>query len=302
MTDAQHQQQPSPTWQNVVGWAAAAIMALLWLAAGLYKLTDITGFQVKLTQLLVPVSLSLIATVALAVTETFAGILLLRPAWRKLGGYLSVGLLLVFMAYVGINYEALQGEDCSCFPWIERAVGPGFFIGDGIMAAIAALAAVFAPAPRQLRGAAITLAGICAFAGVSLAWDHLGPAPEADVPAVIQVEGGEFNPREGGVFLFFFNPTCLHCLDAGIAMSELEWNAQMIGVPTQDFEIAPGFIEDTGLKNVKMTSDLELLKKKFPFEDVPYAVALRDGRVLERFRFFEEPELSETLRKINMVN
>ena len=285
-----------------MGWTAAAIMALLWLVAGLYKLTDITGFQVKLTQLLVPVSLSLIATVALAVTETFAGILLLRPAWRKLGGYLSVGLLLVFMAYVGINYEALQGEDCSCFPWIERAVGPGFFIGDGIMAAIAALAAVFAPAPRQLRGAAITLAGICAFAGVSLAWDRLGPAPEADVPAVIQVEGGEFNPRQGGVFFFFFNPTCLHCLDAGIAMSELDWNAQMIGVPTQDFEIASGFIEDTGLKDVKLTPDLELLKEKFPFEDVPYAVALRDGRVLERFPFFEEPELSETLRKINMVN
>ena len=289
-------------WQNAVGWLAAAVMALLWLVAGLYKLTNISDFQVKMIQLLVPVSLSLVATVSLAVTETFAGILLLRPAWRKLGGYLSVGLLLVFMAYVGINYESLQGEDCSCFPWIERAVGPGFFIGDGIMVVIAALAAVFAPAPRRLRGAAITLAGICTFAGVSLAWDRLGPAPEADVPAVIQVEGGEFNPREGGVFLFFFNPTCLHCLDAGIAMSELEWNAQMIGVPTQDFEIAPGFIEDTGLKDVKLTSDLELLKEKFPFEDVPYAVALRDGQLLEPFRFFEEPELSETLRKIEMVN
>ena len=252
--------------------------------------------------MLVPVSLSLPGTIALAITETFAGVLLLRSAWRKLGGYLSVGLLLVFMAYVGINYEALRGADCSCFPWIERAVGPGFFIGDGIMVALAALAAVFAPAPKRLRGAALTLAGICAFAGVSLAWDRLGPAPASDVPEVIQVEGGEFNPRDGGVFLFFFNPTCLHCLDAGIAMAELDWNAQMVGVPTQDFEIAPGFIEDTGLQNVKMSSDLDLLKEKFPFEDVPYAVALRDGQVLELFRFFEEPELSEALRKIKMVH
>ena len=303
MTDARdEQEQQTPAWQNAVGWTAAAIMAFLWLVAGLYKLSSISDFQVKLTQLLVPVSLSLPATLALAVTEIFAGVLLLRSAWRKLGGYLSVGLLLVFMAYVGINYEALQGEDCSCFPWIERAVGPGFFIGDVIMAAIAALAAVFAPAPKRLRGAALTLAGICAFAGVSLAWDRLGPRPASDVPEVIQVEGGEFNPRDGGVFLFFFNPTCLHCLDAGIAMSELDWEAQMVVVPTQDFEIAAGFIEDTGLKNVKMTSDIGLLKEKFPFEDVPYAVALRDGQVLERFRFFEEPELSEALRKINMVN
>lgn len=303
MTDVQdEQEQQTPAWQNAVGWSAAAIMALLWLVAGLYKLADISGFQVKLTQLLVPVWLSLPGTIALAVTETFAGVLLLRSAWRKMGGYLSVGLLLVFMAYVGINYEALRGADCSCFPWIERAVGPGFFIGDGVMVALAALAAVFAPAPKRLRGAALTLAGICAFAGVSLAWDRLGPAPASDVPEVIQVEGGEFNPRDGGVFLFFFNPTCLHCLDAGIAMAELDWNAQMVGVPTQDFEIAPGFIEDTGLENVKISSDLDLLKEKFPFEDVPYAVALRDGQVLELFRFFEEPELSEELRKIKMVH
>ena len=269
--------QRLPSWRCFGSWQ------------GLYKLADISGFQVKLTQLLVPVSLSLPATIALAVTETFAGVLLLRSAWRKLGGYLSVGLLLVFMAYVGINYEALQGEDCSCFPWIERAVGPGFFIGDGIMVALAALAGFFAPQPKRLRGAALTLVGICVFAGVSLAWDRLGPGPVSDVPEVIQVEGGELNPREGGVFLFFFNPTCLHCLDAGIAMAELDWKAQMVGVPTQDFEIAPGFIEDTGLQSVKISSDLELLKEKFPFEDVPYAVALKDGKSLSFFGSSKSP-------------
>ena len=276
-------------------------MALLWLVAGAWKLTDLSGFQLKMTQLLVPVWLSLPATFALAVSETFTGLLLLRPAWRRLGGYLSVALLLVFMAYVGINYEALRGADCSCFPWVERAVGPGFFIGDGIMLAIGVLAAIFAPPPARLRGAAALLAGVVVLGGVSAALDPLSPGPESDVPETIQAGQGKLDLHDGPVFIYFFNPTCLHCLDAGIAMAELEWKATFVGVPTQDFEFAPGFVDDTGLKNVQLSPDLDLLRGKFPFEDVPYAVAIDRGRVVEGLRFFEEPELSEKLRKIGFA-
>ena len=277
------------------------MMASLWLVAGVWKLTDLSGFQLKMTQLLVPVSVSLPATFALAVSETFTGLLLLRPAWRRLGGYLSVALLLVFMAYVGINYEALRGADCSCFPWVERAVGPGFFVGDSIMLAIGALAAIFAPPPARLRGAAALLAGVVVLGGVSAALDPLSPGPESDVSETIQAGQGKLNLHDGPVFIYFFNPTCLHCLDAGIAMAELEWKATFVGVPTQDFEFAPGFVADTGLKNVRLSPDLDLLRGKFPFEDVPYAVAIDRGRVVERLRFFEEPELSEKLRKIGFA-
>ena len=27
--------------------------------------------------------------------------------------------------------------DCSCIPWLKRVVGPGFFIGDGVMLLLA---------------------------------------------------------------------------------------------------------------------------------------------------------------------
>lgn len=293
--------EAKPRWHNWVGWTAAVLMAILWLVAGIWKLTDLSGFQVKLTQLLVPVSLSLPATLALAVSEVFAGVLLLVPAWRRWGGYFSAALLLVFMAYVGINYATLQGEDCSCFPWLERAVGPAFFWSDAGMVALALVAAWFSPRPARLKGAAYALASVAALGFVMLGVDQLRPAAAAEVPEKIAVDGGEFSLHDGRVFVYFFNPTCLHCLDAGIAMSELEWDAQFVGVPTQDYDFGPGFVEDTGLKNVTLSPDLEPLKEVFPFEDVPYAAAIENGQVRERLMFFEEPELSEKLRELGFV-
>ncbi len=293
--------QGYPGWKNMVGWTAAVLMALLWLTAGVYKLIDLSGFQLKMTQLLVPIQWTLPGALALAVGEVFAAILLLRPAWRRLGGYLSVGLLLVFMAYMAYNYEALKGEDCSCFPWLKRAVGPAFFWSDGAMVALAALAAWFAPKPSRLRGAGYALIGVCALGGTMLAVDQFSPVADANVPAVIKTDDGELSLRQGDVFLYFFNPLCPHCEDAAKRMAQLNWKATFVGVPTQDYQFGPGFTADTGLKNVKLTPDLDLLKEQFPFSDVPYAVALKNGRVVERFRFFEDPALSDKIRELGLA-
>ena len=276
-------------------------MAVLWLAAGVWKLADLSGFQLKMTQLLIPVSWSWLATFALAVSETFTGLLLLRPAWRRWGGCLSVALLLVFIAYVGIHYDALRGADCSCFPWVERAVGPGFFLGDGILLAVGVIAAVFSPRPAHPRGAAAVLAAVVTLGGLSAAWDSMDPGPKSDVPVTIQAGSRALPLHDGPVFLYFFNPTCLHCLDAGVAMSAFQWKAVFVGVPTQDFDFASGFVEDTGLKDVRLSPEIDRLRRKFPFQDVPYAVAIDEGRVVQRLRFFEEPALSEQLRKIGFV-
>ena len=46
------------------------------------------------------------------------------------------------MLGIGYFYHALVGQECSCFPIIKRTVGPGFFVGDGIMLLLA-LAAFF---------------------------------------------------------------------------------------------------------------------------------------------------------------
>jgi uncharacterized membrane protein YphA (DoxX/SURF4 family) len=294
--------QSTPAWKSWIGWTAAILMAALWLVAGIWKLSDLSGFQVKLTQMLVPVALSMPATLALVVSELTAGILLLVPAWRRLGGISSALLLLVFMAYVAINYEPLRGADCSCFPWVERAVGPAFFWSDGAMVALALLAAWFSRPPARLRQAAYALAGIVATTGVMLAVEQsAAPAAAGELPSAIQVDGGEVAIHQGPVFLYFFNPTCLHCLDAGVAMSKYQWKATYVGIPTQDFDFGPQFVNDAGLKNVKLSPEIDRLKAIFPFEDVPYAVALKDGKVVADLRFFEEPALGEKLREIGFV-
>lgn len=291
-----------PAWKSRVGWICAGVMALLWLSAGLWKLSDVSAFQLKLHQLLVPTALTLPATLAVATAEVFAGLLLLRPAWRRLGGLFSVGLLLVFMAYMAVNYTTLRGEDCTCFPWLERAVGPAFFWSDGAMVAVSLAAAWFAPPIAKIGQAKKLLVGVVALSAVAFGYDRFGPEPGGEVPATITVEGEDYNLREGEVLLYFFNPTCLHCLDVGIQMSGYDFKADFIGVPTQDFEYSGGFLQDSGLQSTaRLSPDLELLKQTFPFEDVPYVAVLDDGRILERFQFFEEPDFAEALRGHGMI-
>jgi hypothetical protein len=134
-----------------------------------------------------------------------------------------------------------------------------------------------------------------------LAVDRLSPAPDADVPATIQTGNGEFSLHQGRSLVFFFNPFCPHCFEVGETMSKLTWSARIVGVPTQDYQFGPGFVEDTHLRDVILSPDLDLLKERFPFEDVPFAVAIENGRVRERFRFFEEPAFSAKLRELGFV-
>ena len=277
-------------------------MAILWLGAGIYKLSDIAGFQIKLSQLLVPTSLTLLATMAVATGEVLAGVLLLRPAWRRLGGLLSTVLLLVFMAYMAINYTALKGEDCTCFPWLERAVGPAFFWSDGAMVAIALLAAWAAPKMGEIRRAGTAALGVALLSTAALGYHWFGPQPGSDVPSTITVAGQEFNLREGKVFVYFFNPSCLHCLDAGILLSEHKWNGEFIGVPTEEENFADAFLKDAGLEQIaKLSLDLDLLKESFPFDLPPYAAVIYNGKVLERIGIFEEPALGEALTRHGIV-
>jgi uncharacterized membrane protein YphA (DoxX/SURF4 family) len=293
--------QSQPQWKRWIGATAAILMGALWLLAGIWKLGVISQWQLMMTQILVPVSLSLAATMAVIIGDLTAGVLLLRPAWRRLGGWFSTGLLAIFTAYFAINYETLKGADCSCFPWIERTVGPAFFWSESVMIALSVAAAWFAPPMRKLGTAVKAVAAIAAVSFVALAVDKLGPQPDADVPVSIQTDAGEFSLREGKVFVYFFNPLCPHCEDAAKRMAQLTWKAGYVAVPTQDPHFGPGFVEDTGLKDVKLSSDLDLLRERFPFGDVPYAVAINEGRVVERFIFFEDPVFTEQLRKLDFV-
>ena len=284
-----------------IGLAAAVAMALLWFTAGLWKLTDISGWQLKLTQLLVPAGLSLAGTLLVGISEVAAGVLLLRPAWRRWGGWLSAALLAGFMVYMGVNYTALRGEDCSCFPWLERAVGPAFFWSDAAMLAASLAAVLFSPRPRGLRGAGAAVLVVAAFASVMLGVDRLAPEPALTYRESITADGQPYDLGRGRVFLYFFNPSCMHCLHAGQAMAKHDWQVDFVGIPTQDPDWGPGFVQDAGLQDVLLSPDVETLRETFVFQDVPYGVLMEDGAVIEDVVFWEEPGLGETLREHGFV-
>jgi len=289
-----------PRWQAAVEWAAAAALAALWLAAGLWKLSDITGFEVRLTQLLVPKDWSLPATLALGVTETFAAVLLLVPAWRRWGAWLSALLLGAFMAYIGYHYRALTGQECSCFPWLKRAVGLLFFVEDSAMLAVALAAGWWARPSRGKRRAAMVLAAVAILAGVMLAVDR-GRGQGEPAPVSILADGRDYSLQQGRVFLYFFNPSCQHCFQAAQTMARWRWQAGIVGLPTQDFDLGRGFFQEAGLAPVALSPEAARLRQTFPFQDVPFALAIEEGRVREKFHFFEEPELGRKLRQIGFV-
>ena len=155
------------SWKLWIGWTAAILTAVLFLVAGLWKLTDPMGAAVRMAQAKLPESLSLVGAIGLGTCETLAGVLVLMPRYRRWGAILASALLLFFMMYIGYFYRDLQGQECSCFPWVKRAVGPAFFIGDAVMLALAALAGIWASRPQGLRTPLIVLAAVAVFAAGS---------------------------------------------------------------------------------------------------------------------------------------
>ena len=279
----------------------AILLALVFLVSGLWKLLDAHGAAVRLAQARVPQSLSLAAAIGFGIAETFTAVLLLVPRFRRWGAWLGGALLIAFMIFIGINYKALRGAECSCFPWVKRAVGPNFFIGDGIMLLLAVVAGVWARRAQSMRTAATILGAIALFAagsyGVAAMRQTGTKAPDA-----VTVNGQPYSLQEGKILIFYFDPECLHCLDAAKRMSKLNWgDTRIVAVPINVPQFAQGFLDDTHLK-AAISNDLPQLKKIFPFVSAPAGVALMDGREKMALTQFEEPEPVDTLKKIGFIN
>lgn len=284
--------------------SAAVVMALVFLAAGIWKMSDPAAAAIRLHQAMVPESLSLWTASALAIAETLAAVMLIVPRWRRRGGILGTLLLLAFMAFIAIHYAALQGADCSCFPWVKRAVGPGFFITDAVMLLLTGIAAWTSPRPKGIFGPILLLL-MLAFLTYS-SWKvnsvrHRGaPAPQS----ITAEDGHTIQLREGRVFIYFFDPQCLHCLEAGRKLAALNWGAtRFIGVPTQNPQFAGWFMGKAGLLGKGPVSrDLALLRKAFPFDLPPAGVAIEDGYEKSMVLHFEDQEPRATLANLGFAH
>ena len=292
------------SWQTALNWVSAILIAIIFLVAGLWKATDPVGAAVRLAQARVPESLSLFAAVAFGITETFAGVLLLIPRFRRWGAMITSLLLVAFMIFIGIHYKELVGAECSCFPWLKRAVGPGFFVGDGIMLGLAILAGMWTKPPGGLRPAALVLAAVMVFAGVSYGIASTRQTGTKAPDTVTAEDGKTISLREGKVLVYFFNPQCMHCLDAGKKMAGYNWgNTRFIGVATENPQFGGWFLGKAGLTGKgPLVKDLDVLKKLFPFDLPPAAVALENGYQKAMLLQFEGAEPTATLKKIGFIN
>jgi len=289
-----------PAWKNAVAWVCAVLIGVFFIGAGLWKLTDHLGTATRMTQALVPPALSVAAALFFGITETFGGLLLMVPRYRRWGALLCSGLLFAFMVYMGWNYTALQGMDCSCFPWLKRAVGPAFFWSDAAMLAMAMLAGWWAQRSQGIKGASLIFGSILVLAGAAYGITESRQSG-TKAPDSITVEGQPFSLQQGRILLYFYDPECSHCNDAAKRMAKHNWkDVKIVGLPTRVPQFGQYFMESTGLKG-KNSPDHASLKAIFPFGDPPYAVVLEHGRMKAGLQRFDNDEPEAQLRKLGYI-
>ena len=291
-----------PAWKNIVGTIAAVCVAIIFLATGIAKMTVPYQVQTMFEQLLVPVWASMPLVILLAIGEALGGLLVLMPRYRRWGAWLIAAMLVAFMGYIGLRYQALVGRDCSCFPWLKRAVTPALFLEDGAMLAAALIAAWFSRKPSSLRFPIIALVAISVLAVAGLGYNTIHQSG-IQVPETITVDGKPFDIRQGNIFLFFYDPACSHCEEAARHMATYSWkkDVTVIGLPTNDPQWAASFLHDTKLV-AKTSTDSALLRKLFVFTSPPYAVALENGRVKSILTHFDAPEPQPSLQQVGFID
>lgn len=302
----------TPAWKSGIGHVAAAFVAILFIGAGLYKAVDPFHWSRLLEELLFPPAYSLPFTVLLSIGEVFGGIMILIPRYRRIGATVTGLMLLGFMGYIGIHYSQLIGKDCSCFPWVKRTVGPGFFMGDAAFLLAAIVAGMWAkPALPHLRlkmaPAFGVLALAVAFAGGGYAYAN-SHQTGAKAPESILVDGKPVSLEHGRFFVFFFDPECSHCNDAGRHMGTYHWKSDVtfIGVPTRMQRFGPAFMHDNKLNGL-VTDDLAKLKAAFPLPgDPPYGVEIENGRQVGAVQHYDDEDTGKephaTLQQLGLID
>lgn len=290
-------------WKRTVATVAAILLGLIFLISGAWKASRPFQAGEVLEQARVPAGFGPLGAISLGSLELFAALLLLVPRFRRLGGLLGSALMVFFICWIGYYYNVLVGHECSCFPIIKRTVGPGFFVGDGIMLLLGIFAYIWSPPVRTFKAPALALVSLIVLAALSFGM-NASSRTHVQIPTPVIVDGKPENLAMGKVFLFFYDPECSHCVAAARFMSKLNWGGtKIVGIPTHDSQFAPDFLQDTHLKAGTSTETAKL-RSVFKFVDPPFGVALVNGEIKETFSQsqFNEPLPEPDLKKLEFVN
>lgn len=267
---------------RLVGTVCAFLLGVIFLVSGGWKMFDplLTGEVLEQAQ--VPSGFGALGAAALGTLEVFAAILLFSGRYRRWGGILGSALLLFFIGWVAAYYNVLQGQSCGCFPIIKRTIGPMFFVSDGVMLLLGIAAYLWSAQVKSVKVPVLVLALLAALASGSYAWRE-SKVVHAQIPNPVIVDGQPADLSKGKVFIFFYDPSCMHCDAAARFMAGFDWTGtRVVSIPTVNPQWAAQFLSDTKLKS-GTSLELDKLKKTFPFVDPPYGVALNNGVVKETF-------------------
>ena len=287
-------------WKSRLSWVSSVALCALFLFSGLWKITDVQGTAVRMVQAKVPESLGLAAALFFGIVETAGAVMILVPRLRRWGALLLGALLVAFLGYFAIRYDTLRGADCSCIPWLKRVVGPGFFVGDGGMLLLSFFAGLGSRRPEGLRTAALILAAVAVFGGVSYG---VGAARETGTraPESIVVDGRPYSLEHGKLFLFYFDPACMHCFESAQRMAKLHWgDTRVVGVPITQGQFAAQFMQDTGF-HMAITTDRDKLRQVFPYAGVPAGVVIENGRQKAALVKFDGVEPAASLKQLGLI-
>jgi hypothetical protein len=171
------------------------------------------------------------------------------------------------------------------------------------MLLLAVVAGISAPPAAGLRAVGLVFVSVVVFAGASFG---IASTRHTGVPAPVSIKGEDgksISLTEGKVFIYFFNPQCMHCLEAGRKLAALDWGGtRFIGVATENPQFGGWFMGKAGLAGKgPVSTDMELLKKLFPFDLPPAGVAIEDGYEKRMLLQFEDAEPKATLEQLGFV-
>lgn len=125
-----------------------ALLAAVFVAAGMAKLLDQPGARSSLQAFGVPFSAVGAIALSLPLAEIVTAVALLIEPLARWGALSALLLLLAFMAGIARAISQGQAPDCHCFGQLHSApAGRGTLVRNGVLAALAAAVVVGGPGP-----------------------------------------------------------------------------------------------------------------------------------------------------------